>query len=475
MKSLILYGLTALCCGLLGYGLGRPDQNRSTTRAPLPTPQTGSRPLPESAAWMEQLRQVYQAPASRSREAWLKWAFAVPDADLPAAVARLNPQADFPALKILLTRWVRLDPSAAWKVFHEMPLPPYSAFGGKEPWPASTQSVRPTIAAAMLQAWFSQDPAAARGYAKELKKHKFMGSNHPSDPLDWKLEELLRPGPRPDSPEGWIMALEASAATPDPYDTEKVMASWVQEDPDAVCRWMLSKPRAPGFSTIPMFGRSHPALQSELLARYVRGSWVPTEEIPKALQSSRGEYYRELHLGQFSRALAQWAAMDQPAALAWLAAQPDDAIKPFLAGQIAGVVSQLSPQDAFRLVQDLPEQDMPTAIIGLTNGWMKQDVDACMAWVSKIEDPSLRAIGQVNVARHVLTSDPALALRLSARIADEKPRRQIQERIVSQLGGTATAVEKIISGDPETAASLPPVNEAGGYDFGLTEEEYLDF
>jgi hypothetical protein len=114
-------------------------------------------------------------------------------------------------------------------------------------------------------------------------------------------------------------------------------------------------------------------------------------------------------------------------------------------------------------------------LIGLTNGWMKQDVTACVAWVAKIEDPSLRAVGLVNVARHVLTSDPALALRLSAGITEEKPRRQIQERIVSRLGGTAAATQKVIHDDPEITASLPPVNAAGRYDFGLSEDEYLDF
>ena len=162
---------------------------------------------------------------------------------------------------------------------------------------------------------------------------------------------------------------------------------------------------------------------------------------------------------QSAAALKQWTARDPAAAQAWLASQPEDALKPYLSGEMAGVLSRTSPNDAIALLKDLPDDQLPSAVAGLASGWMQKDAAACAAWVAKIDDPATRESCQQAMARSILSSDPALALRLSLQITDETVRREIQQKITNGLDWNPAGLEKIIAADPAVQAAVKSLKE----------------
>lgn len=478
--------LLVLLCGVLGYLAGRPSPPPFTSHQSVPFTDSAG-PLSRSAApWKTQLAAARLAPASRSERAWIKWAFAVPDAEIPAAVARLNPLADFHALRLLFARWVQLDAASAWKAFDALPIPERNVtwYGDHEEDglamgnSSHLNDPRAVIIGRMLHSWHRIEPASAMAYAKKLKAEREAGGRDHSGYAEYQIKQFIEDN-NPSKTAGGNMAAPAEQAVldlalPASYERKttlrKTLEQWAGQDGEAAARWFLALPEAQRIGldfelwVDSTFRKSPPALKSEILASGLRTLGISRENITAFLRIPKGQegmhpesYETTARLRQSAEALNQWAVKDPAAAQSWLAAQPEDALKSLLSGELAGTLSRTSPSAAIALLKDLPDEQLPTAVVGLTAGWMQKDAAACAAWVAKIGDPETREACQQTMARSIMASDPALALRLSTQITDETVRREIQNTITNGLSWNPAGLEKIVAADPAVQASL---NEA---------------
>ena len=468
--------------GGLGYFLSLPPTGLqlSRTNAACPVP-----PMPFSVpptAWKSQLKAARLAPASRSETAWVKWAFAVPDEEIGNAISSLNPRADFHALRVLFSRWAQLDADAAWKAFAAIPIPEinltfYGDSGaGLEIGAGNFQNnPRGLIMGRMLYSLHRHDPAAAMARAKKLKADNEAKRKSDSNYADYPIIQFIEEHSSPASdaemlsdPAKQILDVLSQPASDGKQKTLRTtLEKWAGEDADGAARWLLSLPEGErrdlklGLSADSIFRKSSPSLKSELLASGLRSTGLSQEHIATFLRIPKGQegmhpesYNINYQLKQSAAALDQWAARDPMTAQSWLATQPDDALKPFLTGELAGTLSRTSPRDAIALLADLPDENLPVAVAGLTSGWMQKDATACAAWVAKIDDPATRDSCQQTMARSIMTSDPALALRISTQITDATVRQEIQKTITRGLSWNPAALEKTIAADPAVQASL---------------------
>jgi len=425
-----------------------------------------------------------QAPSSQSETAWVKWAFAVPDAEIAAAIASLNPFSDFHALRVLFSRWVRLDATAAWKAFEALPIPETNItwYGDHDSesldLPGGTLSDNPRglIIGRMLYSQHHTAPAAALAYAQKMKSER-VGTISGSEA--YQITEFIREkglaATDSGSPLDPAADLAAAISLPDSNTKQKTLQStlekWAGQDADAAARWLLALPEEDraglklGPTADAIFSKTAPALRAEILTSGLRGNGISQEQInlSRAITAGNGmhpENYDTIRqIKRSAAALEQWASQDPATAQAWLAAQPEDALKSYLSGEMAGVLSRTSPTEAIALLNDLPDDQLPAAVASLASGWMQKDAAACAAWVAKIDDPATRESCQQAMARSIMSSDPALALRLSLQITDETKRQNIQQKITDGLDWNPAGLEKIVAADPEVQASLKSLQE----------------
>jgi len=474
--------------GVLGYVFSPPSTGPQPVRtAALPSPPATSQPI-QPPAWKAQLAAARKAPASRSEAAWVKWSFAVPDADIAAAVAGLNPLTDFHALRVLFSRWVGLDPTAAWNAFNALPIPKshMSWYGDHESESLSISgstlqdNPRSLIMGRMLYSWHRHDPAAALAYAQKLKIE--LGGKGPSSygPGDYQITEFIRekslaataPGALPDLAADVAAAASLPASDINQKTLRNSLEKWAGQDADAAARWLLTLPEKDraglklGLSADSIFSKSSPALKTEILITGLRSDGISPEQLGhfRSIPKDRWgmislSYNTNYQIEKSAAALEQWTSQDPAAAQAWLASQPEDELKTFLTGEMAGTLSRTSPNDAIALLKDLPDDQLPSAVGGLASGWMQKDAAACAAWVAKIDDPATREACQQAMARSIMSSDPALALRLSLQITDESVRRDIQQKITQGLSWNPAGLEKIIAADPSVHAAVKSLQE----------------
>ena len=485
--------LSVFLGGGLGYLAGQPSPLLANSRSGVPVAVSAG-PLSRPAAfWKSQLTAVREAPASRSETAWVKWAFAVPDAEIADAISSLNPRADLHALRLLFARWVQLDAAAAWKAFDDLPIPEnnHTWYGGHDEDGLSMNSSslhntpRALIIGRMLHSWHRNDPAEALAYSKKIKSERDRKGYSDSGYGAYQISQFIMEKTSPATAGGILpdSAAEVAAAFSQPASDTKqktlrtTLEKWAGQDSDAAARWLLALPEEErrslklGLSADAVFGKSSAALKAEILASGLRETGISQENISGFLKIPRGQegryanpnryesYETNYQLRKSAETLNQWATKNPAAAQSWLAAQPEDALKFFLSGELAGTLSRTSPSAAIALLKDLPDDQLPVAVAGLTAGWMQKDAAACAAWVAKIDDAATRDACQQTMARSIMAADPALALRLSTQITDETARREIQKAITQGLSWNPIGLEKIIAGDPAVQASLESAAE----------------
>jgi hypothetical protein len=383
---------------------------------------------------------------------------------------------------------VQLDPAAAWKAFNALPIPETNLTWymdhDRESLSLSSGSLqdnpRKLIMGRMLHSWHRNDPTAALAYAQKLKAESPGKGPHDSGYDDDQISGFIREKSVPPTEAASNFNLEAEVAAavslPDSDIKQKTLKStlkkWAGQDADAAARWLLALPAEDraglklGVAVDTIFSKSAPALRAEIFATSLRGSGISQEQINLFRTIPRNEigghpesYQTNLQIKQSAAALEQWASLDPAAAQVWLAAQPEDALKSFLSGEMAGTLSRTSPNDAIALLKDLPDDQLPAAVTSLASGWIQKDAAACAAWVAKIDDPATLESCQQAMARSIMSSDPALALRLSLQITDESVRRDIQQKITNGLDWNPAGLEKIIAADPAVQAAVKSLKE----------------
>ena len=204
-----------------------------------------------TAEWRSALPAVRRVAGEASEEAWIRWALAIPDADLPAAIGRLNPHSDFHALRCLYSRWTRRDPPAAWAAFLMSDIP--DQFNSFYLRPAGSrgmgysilsQTPRSLIAGRMMATWMNVDEKAARIFSAKL--------SDPTSPeakaakiARYELERAVgakaaAPAEAAEAQATAALALQVPSARGPAM--EKALTKWMQTDATSACRWIAALP-----------------------------------------------------------------------------------------------------------------------------------------------------------------------------------------------------------------------------------------
>lgn len=476
MNQPLLHLLTACAAAGLGWLAG---SSSSDAPAPAPTPRISSdkagpilRPAARSS-WEAQIASVRHVPGAQAESAWIKWCFAIPDADVPAAIAKLNPYSDFHALRCLYARWARLDPAAAWASFRKSAIPDkvshfylhedderrerglvQSSFG---------TSPRALIASRILASIASQDPAAARALATKLRTP---GSEDAKDVpvssyLHIEVDRLLAtqdPAASDAAPPSHAAA-DAAALTDVSMRgeaLEKAALNWLQSDPAAACAWLqqLSLRDLGAFELVNLeWGLNHatPADRTRTLFALLEARGVTAEEIQRAGSDGRTGFPMGNNdsVANAGKAVLAWAKQDAAAARNWLTALPGGNLQAMLAGTIAGELVRTDVNAGIALLnQTGGDQDL--AVCALMRSWMEADARAALAWAAKIDDAALRDTSRSTAAQQIAATDPALALETARTLTDPALRSAIFKQVRQSLSWNPAALRELAAKFPGT-------------------------
>lgn len=455
MKRLLLHIALAACAAAAGWYFGQPVmpaakvEKRKTAAVTIAANIAGR----DTQTWAAQLPAVRRMPPSASEPAWIKWGMSVPDAAIPAAIARLNPATDFHALRYLYARWVKLDPAAAWASFRNSDIPGevlhFYLPDGRETSGMSGSRLqsnpRELIASRMLASWATVDAAAAKAFAAKLADK---GTPEAKDlPVNsYYLREAL--GGEPSQPslppeQAAVAALTQPAGEERSCAIAEAAQRWAKTDASAVCAWLRSLPLDDRtelwrFGSMPdLKGAPHadrvPALTALLEAR-----GLPSESLA-ASQTRRGHDHFHEDLRGTAAAVREWMATDATAARTWLTAQPEGDLKSLLAGEAAAALVRTDVNAAVALLNNTGG-DQTFAVRAFVNGWAETDARAALEWAGKIDDAPLRDTSRTTAALQLAGTDPALALETARTVTDPAQRQRVFEAVKQSLSWNPAAL-----------------------------------
>ena len=452
MKALAIHLLAVGAAATAGWFAGQPAAGGSGVSSLGQTAPATSFRQPASgtrtAEWKSALPAVRRVAGAASEEAWIRWALAIPDADVPAAIGRLNPHSDFHALRCLYSRWTRRDPAAAWAAFLKSDIPDqFNSFDlrpeGSHGMGCSTliQTPRSLIAGRMMTTWIAVDEKAARAFAAKL-----------SDPTSpeakaakierYELERAV--GAKAAAPaEAAEAQATAALALQVPSERgpamEKALTKWMQTDATSACRWIAAQPtdqrRELRFDYFSWAARSaKPAERVQAFTALLEGRDLPAAlvlEVADAAGKAYHDFSGDLQgVFQAAESARQWAAADPAAAQAWLSAQPDTDLTALLTGSTAAGMVARDHTAAIALVNAM-SGDQSIALRPMMQEWVNTDARAAIAWAGKIQDTALRESSLESAASALAASDPALALETARTLTSDEARTRIHTAVSS--------------------------------------------
>lgn len=443
------------------------EHSSGTRRIPL---QAAARKMSgrTAAAWQMQLPAVRAVPGATSEIAWIKWAFAIPDADIPAAIARLNTKSDLHALRCLYSRWVKLDPQKAWASFRKSGIPVRVTHfylsereDGGFPYSSMQTDPRSLIAARMLASWKSVDPAAAKAFAAKLA---VSGSQEAKEmPVtSYEMKSIMGDSTEAAGAKQTPAALADAAAQtltltqPEARRTKLTSAvrEWLEKDTAAACHWIQQLPpedrKLLGFDYLRWSMRDAPAAtRAETLTVMLQDRTLSAEDFARVVGARVYYEFSGDRQGVYNAAEAvrEWAAQDPAAARKFVESMPDNDLKAVLAGEAAGTLVRTDVNAAVALLNQTGG-DQVLALKGLMRGWMQSDVHAGLAWAGKIEDTAVRDACRETAATAIAASDPALALETARTITDAAIRQRIHAAVRNSLSWNPAALEQMQSRFP---------------------------
>ncbi len=444
---------------------------------PLPEPKN-SRHIPRMApvvvksltgTWQTELSTVRTVAATAAKTAWIKWTFSVPDADLPTAIAGLNPHSDFLALGCLYERWVKLDPSAAWASFRARDISKgilcfCGSEGGHRPrnMPLSGSALDPhlQIAVGMVTAWMTVDSAAARAFAAKLAVREGAGAGEFAV-QSYAFERFADPSATESPPPGEAAAAaqQLPAGPQRPSALTSAAVKWLESDPAAACAWIrqLSAEDRNQVATVWGVHDASPQDQATTLAMYLNEQSLTKKQIGESFSSVSDTLFYPGTVKTVSAAVRDWTLADPAAAQKWLSSLPENDIKPVLAGAAASALVITDSTAALALL-DQASGEQQFAVKGLMAGWVETDARAALAWAGKIDDPFLRDACREIAATSLAASDPAFAIETAQAITDPAVRRKIHACVRQNLSWNAAALTDLqtrFPGDDWTKPGSP--------------------
>ena len=448
----------------VGTAPAPPARSEIPRRPPGPPPRVA---VAESN-WRSQLPMLRTTTGAASEAAWIKWAFALPDDALPAAIAELNPLTDFHPLRYLYARWVKLDPAAAWASFRRSTIPissnhyyiPSLRRDSGLVYGTLGTNPRSTIAAVMLHAWKSVAEKEAVAFAATLTvagtpEAKAIPVN------SYELKRILgeaAPTTPPVIKDATTLASEAEAAlaAPDRETRSKTLNTtlrqWMEVDPAAASQWLRNLPpeqRAElDLPSLAAAAKQGPASTLAHTAVLLLGEHLNPEDykmdywnkqMATGMQGDPIPSMAPLVLA--TRSVAAWTAEAPEAALGFVSSLTDEPLKAVLTGEAAGVLLRNDPGAAIALVNGLPSHQ-EVALRGLMRAWIDIDARASLVWAAQIEDVSLRDACREQVSRMLLNQNPELAIEAALGISDPAARQEVTQATFNALAWNPAALAR---------------------------------
>lgn len=476
MKSLIPHVAAAVAAAAAGWFAG----GQSTDSAHQGTGITASaggtagvnRGSTAAGAWEVEISSVRAVPGAASETAWVKWAMAIADADIPAAVASLNPLSDFHALRLLYSRWVKLDPQAAWASFRQSKIPAQAAHfylpefrDGQAAFASgSLQDIpRSLIAGRMLHSWMTSDPAACLAFVTKLEDPNSVESKEVGVRSFYlaALKEVMQEGGQEAAASKLAeTAKQAAALNGGRADNDELtgaLCNWLKQDAGAACSWIKELPpetrKTLNFGNLEFYMGSAPAkLRMETTIALLEGRASVSDSdmkmVLRALEQSQSYGSEKGGIVMAAKSIREWAGEDSVAARAYVNALPEGNLRTLLTGQLAGELVKTDANAAIALVNQV-EGEQRYALTGLVNGWVQQDSAACLAWLGKINDPEFTNTSYATVAERLSTAQPMVAVETALKITDPAMRRNSLEQIKGSLNWNPALVNRLAEAHPE--------------------------
>jgi len=410
-------------------------------------------------AWENQLAAARSAPPARASAVLVQWTFAIQDADVPAAIARLDPYSEIAALRCLYARWARLDPASAWQSFSRSAIPrvvhPLCLLHDDGVFRATTKNnsmyrlPRDEIAAAMIASMQSADMAFAKALAARLRDPDSEEARAvPVRGGNRLWPELQRLSGKPGEVPPATQAADANALPEGPERAGAVRAAahhWIREDSAAAFAWLRSLPAADltGFdltstSFHQTLSSAAPQDGATAGAALLLSAGVDGADIARAIGAPRlagnGSSIRAVSAAAFA-----WAKQDSAAATAWLGELPEGDLKATLAGSVAGAMAQRDVNAAISLL-NTTGGDQDLAISTFMHGWVETDARAALHWSERIEDAALRDTTRITAALEIAENDPGLAIETAQTLENPAMRRRVYDQVRSVLSWNPAAL-----------------------------------
>lgn len=476
MKSLMPYAAAAVAAAVAGWFAGG---NSSGLISPEVAVVAGDKETIgvtqrniATEEWMAALPAVRTVPGSASETAWIQWAMAISDADIPAAVASLNPLSDFKVLGFLYSRWVKLDPQAAWAAFRQSTIPADATnfflpnIGEDEDAFVSyrlTSHPRDNIVEMMLHAWMATDSAACLAFVKQLEDYHSAVSKEVG--AQYYILERIKASNSGDGQAEARSSLAEAAKQAAAHRGGRVVSDefcgallkWLKHDTRAACLWMKELPpetrKELDFNDLEYYMELTPAkLRMETTMALLEGRERLSDQnmmdVSRELEDLQGPGIDERGIFLAAKSIREWAGEDSVAARAYVNALPEGNLRTLLTGQLAGELVKTDANAAIALVNQV-EGEQRYALAGLVNGWVQQDSAACLAWLGKINDPEFTNTSYATVAERLSTAQPTVAVETALKITDPAMRRNSLEQIKRNLNWNPALVNRLAEAHPE--------------------------
>ncbi len=462
MKPVFLHTLMPVLAACGGWWLGAYSFTGASGSAPAAlSPSTArataaSSDTPASAlAWKARLASipnVRRLTGTDHEIAWVKWSLQIPDAQVPQAIAALDPRRDFHALRMLYSRWAKLDFPSAWGSLLQSSIPvkdlSFYLPNDESGLSSSRLHTRPKdlIALRMIASLKASNPGQAKEFLDAfLKDSKAIEQSG----LEGYNLSSLKKGEEQKAQEDPAVALQGATGP----DADRRLSYWLSSDPTAAAAWFKSLPpdKQASFSFSNLSWPVSKMKGSEglpLLLSLQGKDFQISKRLQNVAESSTNAYEHDrtygndLPLNAAAHAMRKWAVEDPQAALAYVQKMPANELQSMLLGQLAGQLTATDSTQAIAMINQHPDEHS-LAFKGLVTGYAQQHPAECLQWLSQISDPATYQAGLSSAVRQWSKTEPALAVEALTKMQDRTKISQTLSEIKLQLHWNAAELDRL--------------------------------
>jgi hypothetical protein len=409
---------------------------------------------PSLKSMLSQISALRSRPGHAHEIEWVKWCLKIPDADVPHVISQLDSRRDQHALRILYSRWAKLDFPTAWASFLKAPIPVQdlhfylSERASSSGLSHSSLQERPKdlIAMRMLTSLKTVDPERAKGVIVSLALDSEAMAQ--SGLVGYNLSQLKK-----EKDEDAVVDYAAKLKAATGNQASQYFTTWLGEDPASAMNWFRELPpeKQAGFDYRQLSWKFGAMTGSDtmafLMASQGKGMQDNSEiQIAAEGTSSSYEQAREYGRGsaqiEASNAIRKWAVADPKAALAYVQQLPANDFQSMLLGQLAGQLAANDSAQAIALINQHPG-DQTLGMKGMVSGWAEQQPKECWEWLNKISDPETLQTCLGSALKQWSQTEPELAVQALSKMTDQAKLKKSLDTLVQGLHWNPAELQRL--------------------------------